>query len=120
MKIAVPVKSTNQIDAHFGHCEGYKVFTIENNNVIAEENVPSPKGCGCKSDIASVLHQKGVTVMLAGGIGDGAVQVLSSNGIQVVRNCKGDANAVLVEYLQGNIVDGGVKCSHDHNHQCSH
>ena len=43
MKIAVPVKSTNQIDAHFGHCEGYKVFTIENNNIIAEENVPSPK-----------------------------------------------------------------------------
>ncbi len=36
MKIAVPVKSTNQIDAHFGHCEGYKVFTIENNNIIAE------------------------------------------------------------------------------------
>lgn len=69
--------------------------------------------CQCSSP-------KGVTVMLAGGIGDGAVQVLSSNGIQVVRNCKGDANAVLVEYLQGNIVDGGVNCSHDHNHQCSH
>jgi len=40
--------------------------------------------------------------MLAGGIGDGAVNKLASQNIQVIRNCKGDDVHQLVEdYLAG-------------------
>ncbi len=28
MKIAVPVTKENQIESHFGHCDSYGVFTI--------------------------------------------------------------------------------------------
>ena len=78
MKIAVPVTKENQIDGHFGHCESYGVFTIsEKNEILGMKNVGSPEGCGCKSDIASVLAADGVTVMLAGGIGGGAINVLN-------------------------------------------
>ncbi len=62
MKIAVPVTKENQIDGHFGHCESYGVYTISDKNEIAEiKSVESPQGCGCKSDIASVLAADGVT-----------------------------------------------------------
>jgi len=132
MKIAVPVTSENQIDGHFGHCESYSVFTITENKEIAEKkNVKSPQGCGCKSDIASVLAADGVSVMLAGGIGGGAINVLNSSGIEVIRGCAGDATEVVKLYLKGLVEDSGSSCKqheahhgeghdHEHGHTCSH
>ena len=124
MKIAVPTKENNQIDAHFGHCEFYTIFLVsDNNEIMAETILESPKGCGCKSNIAYDLAQMDVRIMLAGGIGDGAVNKLASQNIQVVRNCKGDVHQLVEEYLAGNIQDGGSNCashSHEEGHFCSH
>ena len=123
MKIAVPAKAENQIDNHFGHCEFYKVFSIsENKEIIREEIIASPQGCGCKSNIAGDLAGMGVKIMLAGGIGNGAVQKLASQGIQVIRNCQGDVNTLVTEYLKGNVQDGGTNCkAHDeHTHAGVH
>ena len=70
MKIAVPTRE-NVVDDHFGHCAYYTLFTVDDDkNITDTETLPSPQGCGCKSNIASVLKEKGVTVMLAGSMGD--------------------------------------------------
>ena len=126
MKIAVPVTRENQIDGHFGHCESYGVFTITESNEIADvKRVQSPQGCGCKSDIASVLATDGVSVMLAGGIGGGAINVLNNSGIEVIRGCSGNATEVVKLYLKGMVEDSGSSC-HQHEshgqdgHQCNH
>jgi predicted Fe-Mo cluster-binding NifX family protein len=126
MKIAVPVTKENLIDGHFGHCESYGVFTISDKNEIAGiKSVESPQGCGCKSDIASVLASDGVSVMLAGGIGGGAINVLNNSGIEVIRGCSGDATEVVKQYLSGLVKDSGSNCHqqeghHEHGHSCSH
>lgn len=128
MKIAVPVTSNNQIDSHFGHCESYAVFTVSDNNQIEDmQTIKSPQGCGCKSNIASVFAENGVTIMLAGGIGGGAINVLNNHGIEVVRGCAGDAKEVVNLYITGAIKDSGSSCkaheehhSHSSDHQCSH
>ena len=126
MKIAVPVTKENQIDSHFGHCESYNVFTIsEKNEIAGVKNVKSPQGCGCKSDIASVLASDGVSIMLAGGIGGGAINVLNNSGIEVIRGCAGNAQEVVKLYLSGLVEDSGSSCHqheahHDHGHACSH
>lgn len=65
MKIAIPTRA-DAIDDHFGHCESYSIFTIGNNkNIVGTETLASPQGCGCKSNIASALQDKDVTVLLA-------------------------------------------------------
>jgi len=126
MKIAVPVTKENQIDSHFGHCESYNVFTIsEKNEITSVKNVESPQGCGCKSNIASVLASDDVTIMLAGGIGGGAITVLNNSGIEVIRGCSGDAIEVVKLYLSGLVEDSGSSCSqHEAHHQngqaCNH
>ena len=128
MKIAVPVTSNNQVDGHFGHCEFYSVFTIsESNQIIHQDVIPSYQGCGCKSNIASVLAVDGVTIMLAGGIGGGAINVLNNSGIDVIRGCSGDATEVVKSFIAGSIADSGESC-HQHEahqaggegHQCNH
>lgn len=120
MKLAIPVNKANQVDEHFGHCEMYKVVTLNENNEMAEtELVDSPKGCGCKSDIAETLSGKGVTIMLAGGIGEGAVNKLNHSGIEVIRGCSGDVDKLAVLFTEGKIADTGSNCNH-HSHHGEH
>lgn len=120
MKIALPSRQHN-IDDHFGHCEYFTVFTIEDKEIIEKEIVESPAGCGCKSNIASTLSEIGVSVMLAGNMGDGAVNVLKHAGIAVVRGCSGDVKEIALKYLAGKLDDSGDSCkSHEHGHECHH
>ncbi len=123
MKIAVPVTSSNQIDGHFGHCEFYNIYTVsETKKIVETKRMDSPQGCGCKSNIASVLAEAGVKIMLAGGIGNGAINVLNRNGIEVVRGCSGSAEVIVNLFIEGQICDSGSSCSHTHEegHTCNH
>ena len=123
MKIALPTMG-NVVDDHFGHCEMFTVYSIdENNQVISSEVIPSVEGCGCKSGIASVLRDKGVKIMLAGNMGEGAVNVLGNNGIAVYRGCHGNVREVVDTFLAGNVADSGKSCAGHHGeagHQCNH
>lgn len=119
MKIALPSKGT-VIDDHFGHCDHFTVFTLnENKEIIHEEKIQSPAGCGCKSNIAGTLAQLGVKVMLAGNMGGGAVNVLAANGIEVVRGCSGDIRSTVERWIDGALTDSGKGCS-NHGHECVH
>jgi predicted Fe-Mo cluster-binding NifX family protein len=122
MKIAIPTTQAKTVDAHFGHCEFYTVFTIsDQKTVIHIEDLPSPQGCGCKSDIAGVLHEKGVKVMLSGNMGNGAINVLQNHGIEVIRGCEGNVEKVLINYLNGTQLDSGLTCDHhEDGHTCNH
>ena len=111
------------VDGHFGHCDYFTVFTIADDNSIAgKEVVASPNGCGCKSNIASVLAEKGVGTMLAGNIGPGAVNVLSSHNITVHTGYSGEVEMVLNSFLRGEKGFSAANCNHSHGdgHSCGH
>ena len=114
-KIAIPTRD-NVVDDHFGHCDHYTVFSVDDQkNLISSERLDSPQGCGCKSNIASVMQEMGITIMLAGNMGMGAFNKLSAHGISVVRGCHGNIEDVLKSYLDGSIADSAESCSH---HDC--
>ncbi len=113
MKIALPSRD-KQVDGHFGHCEYFTIFSVnENNKIVSEERVDPPAGCGCKSNVVSILSEMGVSVMLAGNMGGGAVNVLNSHGIEVFRGCSGELREVAESWLAGKINDSGAGCK-DH------
>ena len=114
MKIAVPTRE-GRVDDHFGHCDHYTIFTVEDNRVVATDTLPSPQGCGCKSNIASILRELGVEVMLAGNMGEGAKNVLEGQRIEVIRGCSGDVEELVKAYLEGKVKDNGEICDH---HDC--
>lgn len=120
MKIAVPTRE-NVVDDHFGHCEFYTIYSLnEKNEIIGKETMQSPEGCGCKSNIASALQDMDVAFMLAGNMGMGALNVLNMHGIEVVRGCNGDTDEVVNKFLAGNVTDSGIGCSHHgHGHTCN-
>jgi predicted Fe-Mo cluster-binding NifX family protein len=113
MKIALPTHGT-EVDEHFGHCQSFTIFGVDDQNkIISEEVLTPPPGCGCKSAIVPQLASMGVSVMLAGNMGGGAVNILANNGIQVVRGCSGNVREVAQAWLAGRVGDSGT-CCHSH------
>ena len=111
MKIAIPFFN-GFVNDHFGHTENYAVFTINpENKIVNRQLIKAEEGCGCKSGIADLLAREGVTIMLAGNIGAGAIHHLYTEGIEVVRGCAGPAEEVVLSYLNGKIQDGGQTCT---------
>lgn len=117
MKIALPTRD-GQIDSHFGHCEYYTIVEInDQKEVVSKEVLAAPQGCGCKSNIAFTLADMGVSLMLAGNMGQGAVNVLTGQKIAVLRGCSGPVEAVVNQWLTGVLTDNAMACDH---HSCNH
>ena len=115
--IAIPTRD-GMVDDHFGHCAYYTVVTLdEKNQVVKQERLDSPEGCGCKSNIASAMQEMGITLMLAGNMGEGAYNKLNAHGISVIRGCHGAIDDVLKAYQQGELKDSLESCDH---HDCNH
>ena len=118
MKIALP-SNGSQVDEHFGHCEAFTIFGVDDEkNIVSEETLTPPSGCGCKSSIVPQLAGMGVSVMLAGNMGGGAVSLLVSNGIEVVRGCSGSVRDVAQAWLAGQVDDSGASCSSHESGGC--
>lgn len=122
MKIAVPSRN-GLVDEHFGHCKEFLVFRVENDKLVPEPAIPSPEGCGCKSGVAADLARAGISHLVAGNMGEGAVRVLASHGIKVIRGAAGNAAEAAQSFFSGTLADSGVGCAGhggEAGHECAH
>ena len=69
MKIAVTYEN-GEIFQHFGHSEAFKLYEVEGGEVKSSEVVPT-NGSG-HGALAGFLRERGVEVLICGGIGAGA------------------------------------------------
>ncbi len=90
----------------------------DKNTIVSQEVLTPPPGCGCKSDIVPQLARLGDSVMLAGNMGGGAVNVLANHGIQVIRGCSGSVREVAQAWLAGRVDDSGASCQSHHSGAC--
>lgn len=125
MKIAIAV-SGGEVSEHFGNAEAVKVFTLDPKGQLSEtEIIPGSGECGCRSGIANVLAERGVTVLLTGNMGQGSYTLLQRNQINVVRGCSGEAATIMSNFLDGILSDQGDNCTaddkdHIEGHLCNH
>lgn len=117
MKIAVTYEN-GQIYQHFGHCENFKVYTVENGKVI-DAKVENAAGSG-HGALAGFLKEMDVEVLICGGIGGGAQMALAQAGIQLYGGVMGEADAAVTALLEGNLAyNENVQCNH-HGHGHGH
>lgn len=113
IKIAIPSRG-DMVDEHFGHCEAFTVFTVDPGKGIVEQiKLTPPPACGCKSNLVTTLADMGVTVMIAGGMGEGAVRLLHEQGIATFRGVSGPTRQAVMAWLEGRLADRGAVC-HEH------
>ena len=80
MRLAITYKD-GKIFPHFGKTEQFKIYDIENDNIISSE-VVSADGYS-HGGLAIFLKQQDVDVLICGGIGPGAIQMLEQAAVIV-------------------------------------
>lgn len=119
MKIAATYEN-GQIFQHFGHCQFFKIYDVEDGRVVASKVIDA-NGSG-HSMIAGMLMMNGVDAVICGGIGGGAKTALARFGIKVYGGVTGDADAAVQALLAGTLVysDEATCGHHDHAHGEDH
>ncbi len=118
MKIAIPTKE-NKVDNHFGHCEYFTIFEMnDQQELVGTERLNASIECGCKSNLAEELAEKGVTLLLAGGIGGGAINKLKQQNIEVITGFNGDIKLALDQWKR-NDYKTNISICREHD-ECSH
>jgi ATP-binding protein involved in chromosome partitioning len=112
MKIAIPL-AAGRLCMHFGHCEQFALVDVAENDGKAMQTTlvtPPPHEPGL---LPRWLHQQGVTLVIAGGMGQRAQQLFGQSGVKVVVGAPPEAPEVLVSaYLDGTLQCGGNTCDH--------
>ena len=115
-RIAVACEG-NQVAQHFGHCEQFMFFDTEGAQVLKSEAVANP---GHKPGfLPNFLADNGAAVVLAGGMGGGAIEIFNQRGVEVVTGAAGDAAEAVAAYLAGSLKTNGAVCQeHQHAGDC--
>jgi predicted Fe-Mo cluster-binding NifX family protein len=112
MKIAIPT-ADGKLAMHFGHCDVFAVFTVDEKEktVLSREYLtPPPHEPGV---LPAWLHEQGVNLIIAGGMGSRAQQLFVQNNIQVVVGASGASPEELVKaWMDGTLVSGANACDH--------
>ncbi len=112
MKIAVATDQ-GMVAGHFGHCEGFTIYTIEDNKIIEKEFVPNP---GHRPGfLPNYLSELGINIIIAGGMGGGALQIFDEKGIKAITGATGQVDGTVQRFLDGKLKSSGSIC-HEHQH----
>ncbi|MEJ2096798.1 MAG: NifB/NifX family molybdenum-iron cluster-binding protein [Deltaproteobacteria bacterium] len=110
MKFAIPI-ADGKLTAHFGHCKEFAILNVEENEIKQKEFlVPPPHEPGV---LPQWLKEMGANVIIAGGMGQRAIQLFDQAGIQVVTGAPVEDPEMLVkDYLKNKLVVGDNVCDH--------
>ncbi len=112
MKIAIPV-ANDKLCLHFGHCERFILFDVDEKSraITGETSVDAPPHE--PGLLPAWLAEKGVTCIIAGGMGSRAQNLFSERTISVVTGApSGDPKTVANDFLAGRLASGPNACDH--------
>lgn len=110
-KYAVPVDHNGILDAHFGHCRYFALYDVEEQEIASTEMLqPPPHEPGV---LPRWLADQGITDVLAGGMGNRAIQLFNTHGVNVfVGAPKIKAEELVNGHLNNSIEFSANYCDH--------
>ena len=115
MKFAIPL-ADGKLTGHFGHCRQFALIDVDAGKIRNKKILtPPPHEPG---SLPKWLSELGTNVVIAGGMGARAVELLNQSGIKVLTGAPSDEPETLVMvYLNNTLAGGQNLCDGDH-HQC--
>ncbi len=108
-----------QVAQHFGRCQAYTLVDIEEGREINSTVIDSP---GHQVGfLPRFLGEKGVSCVIAGGMGPRAQNLFAQEGISAIIGVTGLVTDVVKDFLSGNLAAGDSLCTqgqHGHEHGC--
>jgi predicted Fe-Mo cluster-binding NifX family protein len=112
MKIAIPM-AEGQLAIHFGHCQSFALLDVDVNTkkIIQRQDIPAPPHQ--PGLLPPWLAQRGVNLVIAGGMGARAIDLMVQQGVQVVLGAVPDVpEKVVMDHLMGVLQTGANPCDH--------
>ena len=112
MKIAIPL-ADGRLTLHFGHCQAFALLEVDvQDKRITKQAVLQPPSHE-PGALPEWLREQGVEIVIAGGMGERAQQILADAGIRVVVGAEAGEPAALVEaFLNDTLQAGENICDH--------
>lgn len=109
-RIAIPLEG-GILCSHFGHCEQFAIVDTENNSISNESLIiPPPHEPGL---LPGWLAEKGVTDVIAGGMGQRAINLFNEQKINVFVGAPIKKSSELAaDLLNDALVAGANFCDH--------
>ena len=109
-RIAIPLED-GVLCSHFGHCQQFAIIEAENNNIISQNFItPPPHEPGL---LPGWLAEKGVTDVIAGGMGQRAINLFNRQNINVFVGAQIKNHTELASDLINNRLAAGANyCDH--------
>lgn len=115
LRIAVTVDDQDNVFQHFGSCEKFAIYEIQNGQLQSKDYVAAT-GSG-HDELSQMMAEQKVNVVICGGIGQGAMMALIQNGIQVVPGQSGDVNVAVATYLDGGVMVSNQSTCNGHDEE---
>jgi predicted Fe-Mo cluster-binding NifX family protein len=98
---------------HFGHCEQFALLDVN----LSEKRILNSRRLDPPAHQPGVLprwlHDQGVNLVLAGGMGPRAQDIFAQHGIDVIVGVpSGAPDEIVQSYLDGNVQPGENICDH--------
>lgn len=119
MKIAMP-KNEEVINQHFGKSKSFQIVTIEDSKVTETKELSAERLQHNHGGLSGLLIEEGVTLVITGGIGQGALDALKEANLEVIRGVSGKIEDIIDSYLNNELKDRNVVCNHDHGDDHHH
>jgi predicted Fe-Mo cluster-binding NifX family protein len=113
MKVAIAADG-GYVAQHFGKCQEYAVFEVENGSSGNLEYIPSP---GHQPGfLPRYLKSLNVDCIIAGGMGQKALALFAENNIETIVGISGPVEKVKEDFVNGKLVSGASLCTHPDGH----
>jgi len=110
MRIAIPC-AEGRLAMHFGHCQHFALVDVADGAVVGHEIVDAPPHQ--PGLLPSWLAERGVNVVIAGGMGHRAQGLFAAAGITVVIGAPSlEPDEVVRRYLTNALETGANPCDH--------
>ena len=109
MKIAI---SNNKgfVAEHFGRCENYEVFEIENNQIKNKEILNNP---GHEPFfLPKFLKEKNINILISQGAGPRAIILINDLKMKIILVEKQENNTAIKKFLNGELKETNNSCNH--------
>lgn len=110
--IAVPVAG-GRLCMHFGHCDQFAVLDVD----TTSKEILNTRHAGPPAHEPGLLprwlHEQGVQLIIAGGMGQRAQNIFAEQGINVIVGAPAETpDSLIKSYLAGTLQSGENACDH--------
>ncbi len=108
-----------QIFQHFGHTQQFKLYEVVNGEILSSRVIDN--GGNGHEALTVYLRNLGVSRLMCGGVGGGAILALTSMGIEVFPGLTGNPDDYVLKIATGEMVPSTKSnCDHHGDHGCHH